>query len=742
MSVMRLLQCVHCESEFDVSDLPEGKQYRCSICEQVLEIPNFSNRSEPLPKESTPAKSKKKTLLEQSLLEKPPAPPKKSAKEKKKSSSTPSTTTSTSPKNPPVGKTGQSPSLKNPPVEATKQSPQKTSANKPPVSEDVPKLNLKKEIDSKRKKTERLVKSEIRREISTQLIQKERNRSTAPKKSSSKSSQKKSPVLILTVLVVLIGSSLGVVQYLSSTKNSTSSKNDQTLLKTEKNELRQQFDATFEVHRNDPEKLFALAAWCKEQSLGDEQKHCYIRILELDSNHEGALIALGKKRTEELGVFDAIFGKGLFQQIEKNSLKVASDQLSTKELETIATSGEHFLKLFLKEFEAALNDKGYNAQNLPSFHLAVFSTQENYQAYCQKIEQTRASKEAGLLDTSKRVLVSYPKIETSYGAPPEKVSLQGNPGDILNTTIFHASYLEKDAIKMVVPKLNLVARQHLGDNYYAILKNNFFVAMQNSDSYVSKFAIQSFVDLLDLSYNWIFSRYQTLWDLKESDHLMGLYIFRSRKEFTEYAKLDENHGVLGFYRPWTQQMFTFRAIGDTEIENTVIHEGTHMIMHYFTGYRPPDQSKELFWFQEGIAEFFGSWARDKENGNIILEQLNQMRFRSLWSQAVSKSDDPKRTLLPLKRILSMSVVRAEIDSQSEKELKDKLYKQGWGLVHFFMFHDNGKYREKFHQYVKSYVHGNSGWPSFVKLFEIKSQKQLEEMEEEFREYIKSLKRKD
>lgn len=797
-----LLTCSQCESEFDVSEFPSGKKYRCSICEEILETPSPSESQketsstatsvssktdqeetsqhketevEAKPKKrkknsleaslelsETPQKKERKTKKEQSeqKSEEPseednPKKTKKTKKTKKEEARTPKIEEKLEEEKPKKenreAKREKTSRLRKadlasiaPPVNTKKSKKEEPEGeiqtlvpvNKTATKDDGPKLQKKVEVGTARKKTERLVKSEIRREISIKESRREKPSKAKKTQPKSPSSKKWLVFAILAATIVIVATISLTLSYLSSDTGNTSTTNAES----ERAEFRSQFDATFQIHQNDPDKLWALAAWCKERTLPDEQKRCYVRILEINPNHEGALLALGKKPPEPvLGEFEAVFGKGQFKQVEKEYLKVASDHLSTEELEEIALSGLPILALFLKEFGAELHEKQYNPKSLPPFHLAIFSTQEAYQAYCQNSKQERPAKEAGVLYPPKRLLVSYAKIHAESGT----VKVNGNPSGLLNTAIFYESYLEKvEKMKasMTIPKLNLIARQHLGESYYAILTDHYFVAMQNSDSYVSKMAIQHFVNLLELTYKWIYDHYEKEWELTEYDFLMGMYIFRNREEFLKYAKMDKDSTVLGFYEPWNHQMFGFRAQADPKMEQIVIHEGTHMIMHYFTGFRPPIQSKELFWFQEGIAEFFGSWDIDKETREYKLEALNDMRFQSLWSQAVSKSQDPKRNLMPFQKALRLSVTEAHVLEQTEKNLKDQLYKQGWGMVHFFMHYDNGKYREKFSKYVKAYIKGTSSWATFAQIFELKKLSQLDEMEEEFREYVKSLKK--
>lgn len=786
MSVL-LLRCVECESEFDISTLPAGKQYRCSICETVLEIPIkppiATTASEattevplptpvptpisapPEPSSEEPPKKKKKTSLEASLS----ISSKKEEKKKKKESSKKEDfeeKTSTDEKKIPEKKgkpeksVESSETSKKPKKERERtsrlkkvdlqlkekqrkedaeDSPQETEVttlvpvNKSPTREDGPKLVKKPQKTAPRKKTERLVKSEIRREVSAE---EHKERLTKTRASSAPKTKKKPPILLL-------GGGLGAVLIavilFFAFNNSTSSKKNREpdSNQTQKNpasDLRKKFDEDFEIAKNTPEKLFALSAWCKENNLEDEQKICLIRILEVDPEHEGALVALGRKKPEKRNPFDDIFGKQYNKKAD-GSLIVASDGLPESELSTILTSATPIFEAFCKDFAGDLEDRGFNAQ-LPPFSIAVFSSQEKYQEFCKNLKEERAAKEAGLLQIKQRTLLSYPKIEVQSGT----VGAIGNPGNLLNSSLLYEAYIDSNKTTAVVPKLNLMALKHLKERYFAVLTDHYFIAMQNDESYVSKLAVQSYVNLLEMAYKWIYDHYREEWGLKEYEFLMALYIFRDRKEFRAYGKMDEKSTVLGFYEPWNHQMFAFRAPADPTIEQVVIHEGTHMIMHYFTGFRPPNQFKELFWFQEGIAEFFGSWDKDKE-GNYILEALNKMRFGDLWGQAVSKSEDPKVSLMPFKRALSLSVTDSHSFEEKEKaQVQDQLYRQGWGMVHFFMKYNDGKYRKQFAEYVKAYINGTSSWPTFAKIFNLKNQSQLDQMEEEFREYIKSLKK--
>ncbi|MEK7484426.1 MAG: DUF1570 domain-containing protein [Planctomycetota bacterium] len=432
--------------------------------------------------------------------------------------------------------------------------------------------------------------------------------------------------------------------------------------------------------------------------------------------------------TQDASPLQEFFKKESYQQKQKEKLVVASSHLSTQEFQNILNSGEKILQAFFKEYESDL-DPLYG-KKFPPFFLAVFSSLTQYQSYCREVGQPRAANEAGLFFPEKRLLVSTLNIFMKCG----EAQVKGNPGELLNTAILYAGYLESSKEAVVIPKMNLFARTYLGDQYYAILTNHYYVAMQNSDSYLSKMAIIQFVDLLEQTYDWIYTRYREEWNLREYDHLMSLFIFKNRKEYIQFEP-KVGPGTAGFYRPSCQQMFTYRQPpGDTTLESTIIHEGTHMIMHYFCGFRDPKQQQELFWFQEGIAEFFGSWKRDPETGKLVLEQLNKERFGNLWSKVVRGKHRSFKEILPI------SVVEKYLRQQSDKELEGDLYEQGWGMVHFFMHAQNGKYRKPFYDYIRSFIAGKSDWKTFKTFLKIQSDQDLQQMEDEFKEHIKTFKR--
>ncbi len=176
---------------------------------------------------------------------------------------------------------------------------------------------------------------------------------------------------------------------------------------------------------------------------------------------------------------------------------------------------------------------------------------------------------------------------------------------------------------------------------------------------------------------------------------------------------------------------------------TLIHEATHHYNHTILGF-PRDRS--LLWLDEGIANYFGNSAIDRD-GKLQLGRIfvgaRPMRGAGdtpIYRLPLSiRADNP-----PLARILWLQQTmrhgwRFRFEDFLSKEGREQFYSGNlvrnysiaWMLVHFLMEGKDGSYRAPFMRYIKEEVNGRGGVSTLERVFGVP----CEQLEEELRAYV-------
>ncbi|MFC1525077.1 DUF1570 domain-containing protein [Planctomycetota bacterium] len=185
-------------------------------------------------------------------------------------------------------------------------------------------------------------------------------------------------------------------------------------------------------------------------------------------------------------------------------------------------------------------------------------------------------------------------------------------------------------------------------------------------------------------------------------------------------KSHENHLLTYYYR-----------IDKMTTPNTLIHEGLHYVLKLVVS----GQSIPPMWLNEGLATYFGS---SKVKGKKLVTNLVNPR----WLPQAKKIINDK-TCINLKDFINLS--------QSEFGINLDYYAEGWSLVYFLFNGQNGKYEQGFQSYIEAWKKGkivtviNNGnlelqdKVAHLKLFEECMGVPMDQLEEEWKEYILKLK---
>ncbi len=224
------------------------------------------------------------------------------------------------------------------------------------------------------------------------------------------------------------------------------------------------------------------------------------------------------------------------------------------------------------------------------------------------------------------------------------------------------------------------------------------------------------------------SAYSRRFPMKRDRELVSrVIVFSDRDEFEAWCRKldpeDDPSSTEAFYDPNTHTLVV--GTGATasedgrlisrEMEGTIIHEAFHQYVDFFV----PDCP---YWFNEGMAEYFGCAQVDRKKKKIPLGAVAEDRLVVIQEAIKTGS------YVPLPRLLQMSGDAFMVQA-------DLLYPQSWSLCHF-LIHGHPKGKKAIQAYFKCLVDGKDGQTSFAEVFK---NADLTELETQWKEYVKTLK---
>jgi hypothetical protein len=161
---------------------------------------------------------------------------------------------------------------------------------------------------------------------------------------------------------------------------------------------------------------------------------------------------------------------------------------------------------------------------------------------------------------------------------------------------------------------------------------------------------------------------------------MAVNIYKNRKEFQEYTKVDP--GVAGFFSPGEQSLNFFHDYAESDISNWVcLHECTHLLTFLID-----PQYVSQIWVNEGVADYFGSAeiTADAKRGKLTIAPGRLQTDRVLTvQQAIQAGNDIKlEDLFKIKR----------------DEFQAFQYAHAWSFVYFL--NQTPKYKKGFDRFFK------------------------------------------
>lgn len=273
----------------------------------------------------------------------------------------------------------------------------------------------------------------------------------------------------------------------------------------------------------------------------------------------------------------------------------------------------------------------------------------------------------------------------------------------------------KEVVRYLREEKNLGGYQWVG----RVHKPYLFIVERDSSWDESDVALKKFKQLEELLMLF-HGEYDHVFHLPELEKPLPIIVFKRASAYREYAVGKTLAGALGHFEHGTDRIVLSDEVG----RDTLFHEGTHQLVTQYTkGGRMNDFLGDSYWFQEGVAEYFGGTAvyTDPETKELRFElgvlQIGRLNY---WRQ----NENDTYSLWDLIGLTFADRQANIVSGRQDKNLM--VYSQGWFLVYFLYNYringenvvqiddkPQGKYKEDFLKYFKRELDGGGGREEFL-----------------------------
>lgn len=257
--------------------------------------------------------------------------------------------------------------------------------------------------------------------------------------------------------------------------------------------------------------------------------------------------------------------------------------------------------------------------------------------------------------------------------------------------------------------------------------------------------------LLDL-YRDFYANYRTVLGLDDIKKPVPVVVFRKHNAYQVFAsKQNMGQGAAGHFSHMTGRLY----LSDETGTDTLLHEGTHQIIAFNSVGGTANFMNRPYWFEEGIAEFFG--AAHRETDPVTKEQRWRVGNR-LQEERLDYWRQNEKSAYKLKDLVGLTMRDREKNKASDNETQNLFaYSQGWFLI-FFLNNYNvdskgvvqvgkeGKYKKQWLDFFKRCINGDTSRETFFDCFGLMKNGKLDEegyakLEREYLDYFDFVNRK-
>jgi len=216
---------------------------------------------------------------------------------------------------------------------------------------------------------------------------------------------------------------------------------------------------------------------------------------------------------------------------------------------------------------------------------------------------------------------------------------------------------------------------------------------------LSRSAVKPWARQMDVIFHHFRKRFSQF--EKRGDRPISLYLFRTRQQYLQFMNQYDgvnakSTGGMFFVLP----KYRVRGLATwiqgrpkKRIREVLKHEGFHQFVFNYIGHNIPQ------WVNEGLAQYFQD---ARINGRKIKLGLVSKRRLRVLRQAYRQD-----ALLPLNRVVKMSMKKWNALLNSNGSTATRMYAQSWSMVYFLIHAQDGRYREPFRRYLHELAKGRS-----------------------------------
>jgi len=257
---------------------------------------------------------------------------------------------------------------------------------------------------------------------------------------------------------------------------------------------------------------------------------------------------------------------------------------------------------------------------------------------------------------------------------------------------------------------------------------------------------QEYADIFGNLYEVFYREFGELLELEPVEEPIVVLIYDSKDSYKEMREskpelhLPNEEFMGGYYQPNSGILTQWRQ---PNLWETMFHEGTHQLVDYATRQWNVPQISESPWIQEGFADFMGGHERklkysEEKQGFVkefTLGQFISHRYSTVQTALLSGDGYSLKDLVCLD-FVSFKIAQNSQEGEGENQRKTSyVYAQGWALVMFLNYYQDGKYKSLFNEYLVAEVHGEGGCQKFADIFMLEEDADWADLEAEYREYV-------
>lgn len=258
----------------------------------------------------------------------------------------------------------------------------------------------------------------------------------------------------------------------------------------------------------------------------------------------------------------------------------------------------------------------------------------------------------------------------------------------------------------------------------------YLLCLQRSKSYLGDVRLSDLAEITIRLLDSFFRLFARLFEHDVREAVLVVFVFADHEAYAQYGAtvgLPPSSG--GHY----EQAGKKRVVIPNDLPDpyaTLFHEGTHQLVDFVTLAKGGKESRNAFWFTEGLASYFENFERDPKQGFVFGQAATARHF------PIVKMALRERLLVPLAKLVEGECAQVLLEAMRDRTGPKLpiLSSESWALTHFLLHHDNGKYRTRFDDYSQREISGQGGPAAFREIFG-----DPQALEGEWLDYVRSLK---